>query len=59
MSWEPTGMLSNNYKMTLADISKAQNISSHCLDSGYTDCVNAVIETLTQFSSALDCPSSY
>ena len=25
-------------KMTLADISKAQNMSSRCLDSGYTDC---------------------
>ena len=25
-------------KMTLSDISKAQNMSSRCLDSGYTDC---------------------
>ena len=27
-------------KMTLADISKVQNMSSRCLDSGYTDWQN-------------------
>ena len=33
-NWEAKQQL----KKTLADISKAQNMSSRCLDSGYTDC---------------------